>query len=668
MQKAPVGNYPLLNGGAHIFADDDDDEEDEDEETACLETVENESTTTGVPPALKKVAQKRRRSKRANRVSICIFKCRSSRLVVERALARLQWEQVSRDSSEVSVCWLEHTDSTAMVSPFQVMSKIEGILQVCRKADLAACLQAMQERFPNDYDFIPRTWILSCLLPEQVVDLEKTMAEKKGWTYVCKPTAGSQGRGLRLVRSFAELRGPVRDAFPHGSERLRPEEYVVQRYITKPLLVDGYKFDCRCYVVITGVVPLRAYLFEEGLARFCTTKYEKPRGRNLGNSCMHLTNYAVNKHSDAFNLVRAHDAGSKRSLSSVFALIESEGGPSAETLWSEIQNLAEKTILALRPALIEHMSYGDHGAMHPSGPKGFHILGFDILFDERYRPMLLELNANSSLSVLQPVAEPSESGCKSEVSELDLAVKAELISQALLVANPLRHRLALQGRIAWLEDMAPCRKIMPGVYPLVDEPIPFDDDGQPVHDGVNHLVSRPDRPDKCPALRPLQFTPHPAYTFVQNQLQVYRVWRHFSFNPPGSCPLREGQSRRYLGFGRTQFRQLCDVAFLIASGPQRWDDEDPHLVPCWPDKVTAELFWSRHEALAGNTALDFPRFLRCLVLPVGEALVANAPNGRDALEAFVYRLTVSASVNASGLPAGRFHHADYDDEECEGSL
>ena len=37
----------------------------------------------------------------------------------------------------------------------------------------------------------------------------------------------------------------------------------------------------------------------------------------------------------------------------------------------------------------------------------------------------------------------AQDGTKTEVSELDLAVKEELICQALLVANPLPHNISL---------------------------------------------------------------------------------------------------------------------------------------------------------------------------------------------------------------------------------
>ncbi|KAI2575845.1 hypothetical protein G5576_011959 [Homo sapiens] len=77
----------------------------------------------------------------------------------------------------------------------------------------------------------------------------------------------------------------------------------------QPLLIDGFKFDMRVYVLITSCDPLRIFTYEEGLARFATTPYMEPSHNNLDNVCMHLTNYAINKHNE--NFVRDGAVGSK---------------------------------------------------------------------------------------------------------------------------------------------------------------------------------------------------------------------------------------------------------------------------------------------------------------------------------------------------------------------
>lgn len=53
-------------------------------------------------------------------------------------------------------------------------------------------------------------------------------------------------------------------------------EYLIQRYVDNPILVQNKKFDIRLYILIKGVDPIEAYLFEDGLARFCTVSvFEK---------------------------------------------------------------------------------------------------------------------------------------------------------------------------------------------------------------------------------------------------------------------------------------------------------------------------------------------------------------------------------------------------------
>jgi len=65
-------------------------------------------------------------------------------------------------------------------------------------------------------------------------------------------------------------------------------------------LIDELKYDLRLYVFLYGVSPLRIYLHQMAFARFCTEPYEKPNRKNMENTYMHLTNYAINKFSENY--------------------------------------------------------------------------------------------------------------------------------------------------------------------------------------------------------------------------------------------------------------------------------------------------------------------------------------------------------------------------------
>lgn len=47
---------------------------------------------------------------------------------------------------------------------------------------------------------------------------------------------------------------------------------LVCRYLHKPYLISGNKFDLRIYVYVTSYDPLRIYIFSDGLVRFASCK------------------------------------------------------------------------------------------------------------------------------------------------------------------------------------------------------------------------------------------------------------------------------------------------------------------------------------------------------------------------------------------------------------
>ena len=81
-------------------------------------------------------------------------------------------------------------------------------------------------------------------------------------TFIVKPSKGCQGTGIRLTRCLDEIS-------PH-------EPNIVQRYLHRPHLLDGYKYDLRLYVLVLSVQPYVVYLYREGLVRLCTEQHATP--------------------------------------------------------------------------------------------------------------------------------------------------------------------------------------------------------------------------------------------------------------------------------------------------------------------------------------------------------------------------------------------------------
>ena len=124
--------------------------------------------------------------------------------------------------------------------------------------------------------------------------------------------------------------------------------YVVSEYISNPLLLNGFKFDMRIYVAITGVDPLRIYLYDEGLVRFATCKYAQSSSSSKQARFMHLNNYSINKKNAAYqgDKFQINDGeGSKWSLNALRRLML-EVGMDPKHIWKQIEDIVIKTVIS----------------------------------------------------------------------------------------------------------------------------------------------------------------------------------------------------------------------------------------------------------------------------------------------------------------------------------
>ncbi|XP_059490184.1 tubulin polyglutamylase TTLL6-like [Neocloeon triangulifer] len=327
-----------------------------------------QDTTTSKPP--------RKRSFR--KPSICIM---ANQAIVKKAADRLELVEVGENSAW-NVLWTDQpitVQQCLSMERFQMVNYIPGISEITRKDLLARNLTRMQKMFPEDYDFFPKTW----WLPADLKELTLFSRQNRGSVYIVKPGSSSQGRGIFITKCLGEL------------ESL--QQFVCQAYIARPLLIDGFKFDMRIYGLITTCDPLRLYLYNEGIARFATQKYEVPGNNNLHNVFMHLTNYSINKHSCEF--VSGED-GSKRRISTINAWMQTQGFD-VGLIWNTIDDAIIKTVIPASENL--KRQYKMSFPRHPQGC--FVLLGFDVLLDADLKPHILEVNRCPSLNIDSPMDE-----------------------------------------------------------------------------------------------------------------------------------------------------------------------------------------------------------------------------------------------------------------------
>ncbi|XP_063500240.1 tubulin polyglutamylase TTLL5 isoform X32 [Symphalangus syndactylus] len=247
------------------------------------------------------------------------------------------------------------------------------------------------------FHILPQTF----LLPAEYAEFCNSYSKDRG-PWIVKPVASSRGRGVYLINNPNQIS--------------LEENILVSRYINNPLLIDDFKFDVRLYVLVTSYDPLVIYLYEEGLARFATVRYDQG-AKNIRNQFMHLTNYSVNKKSEDYvscDDPEVEDYGNKWSMSAMLRYLKQEGRDTT-ALMAHVEDLIIKTIISAELAIATACK-----TFVPHRSSCFELYGFDVLIDSTLKPWLLEVNLSPSLACDAP---------------LDLKIKASMISDMFTVVG-----------------------------------------------------------------------------------------------------------------------------------------------------------------------------------------------------------------------------------------
>ncbi|XP_050388652.2 tubulin monoglutamylase TTLL4 [Patella vulgata] len=320
--------------------------------------------------------------------------------IVKSALARVGF-RISKKNHDWLGCFGKHMKSQGFkaIKEYQKLNHFPGTFQIGRKDRLWRNLARMQVHFgKREFGFFPQTYVL----PQDLKLLKRAWEDggnKQKW--IIKPPASARGIGIKVIHKWNQI------------PRRRP--VIVQRYLSRPYLINDSKFDMRIYVYVSCYDPLRIYIYEDGLARFASCKYSSSM-KSLNNKYMHLTNYSINKRNSDYqsNTDDSVCQGHKWSLKSLWSYMKKQG-INTTAIWDTIKDLVIKTIICADSSI---------NSMIKSNVKSRYsvheLFGFDVMLDEALKPWIIEVNISPSLH---------------SNSQLDVNIKGQMIKDLFNIAG-----------------------------------------------------------------------------------------------------------------------------------------------------------------------------------------------------------------------------------------